>query len=180
MSAFADSEAAKRRFDDVFAHLGAVVAYARRRGARDPEGIAAEVMAIAWKRLSDLPAGDARPWLFMTARNLVFADWRRGERERTALDQFDVEPNYEPSTLLELDGDLEAALRSLSIDDREALLLIAWEELTPTEAARSLGISPVTFRVRLHRARSRLKAALPQSESPQPTTTATPVRSTNV
>lgn len=178
MSVFADLRAAERRFDEVFHHLGAVVSYARRRGASDPEGIAADVMAIAWKRLPDLPDGDPRPWLFSTARNLVFADWRRGERERTALIRSGADHiEAPPPSPLDLDSALEAALRSLSLDDREALRLIAWEELTPTEAARSLSISPVAFRVRLHRARRRLRAALPETESTQPTTPS--LRSTN-
>jgi RNA polymerase sigma-70 factor (ECF subfamily) len=147
------------------------VSYARRRGASDPEGIAADVMAIAWKRLPDVPDGDPRPWLFSTARNLVFADWRRGQRERTALIRSGANHIEEsPAQPLNLDSDLEAALRSLLLDHREALLLIAWEELTPAEAARSLGISPVAFRVRRHRARRRLRAALPEAESAQPTT----------
>lgn len=181
VSIFANSQAAERRFDEVFCHLGAVVSYARRRGASDPEGIAADVMAIAWNRLPDVPDGDPRPWLFATARNLVFADWRRGDRERTALVRSGADHMEEaPVQPLALDSDLEAALRSLSLDDREALLLIAWEELTPTEAARSLGISAVAFRVRLHRARRRLRAALLDPESTQPTTSPRLGRSTNV
>ena len=38
--------------------------------------------------------------------------------------------------------------------------MTAWEELTPTEAARSLGIKPTAFRVRLLRARRRVEAKL--------------------
>jgi RNA polymerase sigma-70 factor (ECF subfamily) len=60
----------------------------------------------------------------------------------------------------EVDLDLASALLSLSPADREALLLIAWEELTPAEAAASLGITATAFRVRLHRARRRCQAAL--------------------
>jgi RNA polymerase sigma-70 factor (ECF subfamily) len=60
----------------------------------------------------------------------------------------------------ELDPEIESALRSLSYVDREALLLVAWEDLTPTQAARSLGINPAAFRVRLLRARRRLRAKL--------------------
>ena len=62
--------------------------------------------------------------------------------------------------LVELDPLLATALRSLSRLDREALLLIAWEDLTPSQAARSLGINPAAFRVRLLRARRRLRAKL--------------------
>ena len=71
----------------------------------------------------------------------------------------DVEGGHPPE-VLELDPELGVALRSLSALDREALLLVAWEDLTPTQAARSLGISPVAFRVRLLRARRRIRSKL--------------------
>jgi len=45
----------------------------------------------------------------------------------------------------------------------EALLLVAWEDLTPSQAAKSLGINPTAFRVRLLRARRRLRARLDAS-----------------
>ena len=68
MSMARDSEA---KFQAVFTHLGAVTAYARRRGSRDADGLAAEVMTIAWRRLADVPNDDPRPWLYATARNLL-------------------------------------------------------------------------------------------------------------
>jgi hypothetical protein len=59
---------AEERFRSVFAQLPEVVAYARRRGSRDPEGVAAETMTIAWRKLADVPVDDPRPWLYATAR----------------------------------------------------------------------------------------------------------------
>jgi predicted DNA-binding protein (UPF0251 family) len=61
--------------------------------------------------------------------------------------------------VLDLDPELETALRSLSMEDREMLLLIAWEELTPREVGQNMGISPVALRVRLHRASAGAAAA---------------------
>jgi len=149
-----DRSAAEARFAGVFAHLGLITAYARRRGAHDPDALAAEAMAIAWRRLADVPADDPRPWLIATARNLVLADRRRHGTPVGDLDG--IEPAALPSPTVELDPELEVALRSLSSQDREALLLVAWEDLTPSAAAASLGISAAAFRVRLHRARRRL------------------------
>src|SRR5437763_8731465 len=77
-------DAAEARFATVFAHLGAVTAYARRRGSADPDGIAAEVMTIAWRRLADVPRDDPRPWLYATARNLVLVE-RRGRPTASAI-----------------------------------------------------------------------------------------------
>jgi RNA polymerase sigma factor (sigma-70 family) len=156
-----DHQAAEERFRHVFAHLGAVVAYARRRGSADADSIGAEVMTIAWRRLADVPRDDPRPWLYATARNLVLAESRRwrqvADDSRLA---FQAVPQPDP---LQFDPALAAALASLSPLDREALLLVAWEELTPAEAARSLRINPTAFRVRLFRARRRLKELLADS-----------------
>jgi RNA polymerase sigma-70 factor (ECF subfamily) len=153
-----DRPAAEERFRSVFANLGAVAAYARRRGHADADALAAEVMTIAWRRLSDVPLDDPRPWLFATARNLVLAEARH--RTNSAAE---VEGSAPAPEILELDPKLGDALRSLSPSDREALLLVAWEDLTPTQAARSLGIRPTAFRVRLLRARRRLQARLEDS-----------------
>ena len=123
-------------------------------------------MMIAWRRLNEVPLDDPRPWLIGTARNLVLTDWRRqrltvefsrGERP---------EAGRVGSPLVELDPALEAAFLELSPSDREALLLVAWEDLTPKAAAASLGISSPAFRVRLHRARRRLIARLADHEPP--------------
>ena len=51
------------------------------------------------------------------------------------------------------------------MSDRELLLLVAWEELSPGQAAKVLGISSLAARSRLHRARRRLRALLEQRES---------------
>lgn len=175
MTKYRDRSAAEARFSEVFAHFGVVMAYARRRGSTDPEGLAADVMAIAWRRLASIPLDDSRPWLFATARNLLLAEWR-GRRahaggpvdERVAA--FDVR---EPAVL---DSSIAAALRSLSPIDREALLLIAWEDLTPKMAARALGVREAAFRVRLHRARRRFKTALEETPTTDSTLFATPIQ----
>jgi RNA polymerase sigma factor (sigma-70 family) len=164
-----DADAGEARFRNVFSHLGAVSAYARRRGSRDADGIAAEVMTIAWRRLADVPTDDPLPWLYATARNLVLAEARRARRTAGREPEAASTPARE---VFELDPRLARALRELSPADREALLLVAWEDLTPAQAARALGVSPTAFRVRLLRARRRLRAKLdepppgPRSEQP--------------
>jgi RNA polymerase sigma-70 factor, ECF subfamily len=149
---------ATAEFDGVFSHLDAVARYARRRGARDPDNVAAECMTIAWRRLDDIPADDPLPWLLGCARRVVLAQYRL-EKGRVSLDEV-AEPHFEAPEPVGLDAALSEALAGLSPLDREALLLVAWEDLTPTQAAGALGINPVAFRVRLHRARRRCSAAL--------------------
>jgi RNA polymerase sigma factor (sigma-70 family) len=164
MTIQSDRQSAEARFREVFSHLGAVTAYARRRGSRDPDGIAAEAMTIAWRRLADLPADDPLPWLYATARNLVLAEARRSTPSVAAA----AEAEHVDPPLVELDPGLDRALRSLSQLDREALLLVAWEDLTPKQAAKALRINATAFRVRLLRARRRLQASLEQAQAAQP------------
>ena len=57
-------------------------------------------------------------------------------------------------------GRLRAALSGLSESDRELLPLVAWEGLTPAEAAAVLGIGQAAARSRLHRTRMRVIRAL--------------------
>ena len=139
------------------------MAYARRRGSHDPDAIAAEAMTIAWRKLADVPRDDPRPWLFATARNLLLAE----RRHRLALTEASPGHRREDDTVAQpapeacaLDPEIVAALRSLRPGDCEALLLVVWEDLSPSLAAQSLGISQTAFRVRLHRARRRFRRAL--------------------
>src|SRR3954452_4039618 len=107
------------RFRAVFSHLGAVTAYARRRGSRDADAVAAEVMTIAWRRLDDVPRGDALPWLYATARNLLLEEARKSSRSARLRAPAAIVLAPE---VAEIDGDLHTALLALSRLDREALL----------------------------------------------------------
>jgi RNA polymerase sigma-70 factor (ECF subfamily) len=55
--------------------------------------------------------------------------------------------------------DVERAFRSLGPSDREALLLVDVLGFTPKEASSISGSTREAFRVRLHRARTRLTEA---------------------
>jgi RNA polymerase sigma-70 factor (ECF subfamily) len=71
-----------------------------------------------------------------------------------------TEPKVGNSPLVE-------ALGRLSSREREALMLTAWEGLDGASAAAALNISPVAFRVRLHRAKHRLARELDRPEAPK-------------
>jgi RNA polymerase sigma-70 factor (ECF subfamily) len=55
---------------------------------------------------------------------------------------------------------LARALARLARPDRDALLLVAWEQLSYDEVARALDIPVGTVRSRLHRARTKIREAL--------------------
>lgn len=161
----------RSKFERVFAHYELVHGFARNRGSLDPESITAETMTIAWRRIDELNVGNCRPWLVATARNLLIAEYRK--TREISVDPGDVqdlktfEPDFEVDSL---EPAIDFALRTLEPIDREALLLIAWDELSPKEAAASLEISSPAFRVRLHRARKRFIALLDQPETLTPAT----------
>ena len=111
-----------------------------------------------------MPVDDARPWLFATARNLLLAERRKASAADGRGGIPEMAGEGEPEVEM-LDPELERCLRALSVRDREALLLVAWEDLTPALAARSLGVSQEAFRVRLHRSRARLRRLLAANEA---------------
>jgi RNA polymerase sigma-70 factor, ECF subfamily len=166
-------------FEEINADRGLIEAYCRRRGSRDPEGVTAEVMSIAWAQREKIDPKRARPWLIITARNLLLEEYRARARS-FPMDPgtiAEVDPRTEPDFEVEsLDPAIGRALDSLSPDDREAVLLVAWEELSPAEAARSMNLRAATFRVRLHRARRRLREALEQSTNEANGTTDRPIQ----
>jgi len=63
---------------------------------------------------------------------------------------------------------LYEAMDRLSEAERAVLELVALDELTLAEAAAAAGVRPVTARVRLHRARRKLRAELEAATQPTP------------
>ncbi len=148
-------------------HAAEVGAYILRRSAdSDAADAVAETFLVAWRRLDAVPEEpETLPWLYGVARR-VLANQRRGNRRRTQLGDrlttLFVQHDVGPPSLDELEDydQVVGALRELSDDDAELLRLTAWESLTPSEIATSLGISPAAARKRLHRARKRLRDQL--------------------
>jgi RNA polymerase sigma factor (sigma-70 family) len=157
----------ERRFERLYAaHGRAVLAYAVRRvtDAQDAADVVADTFLVSWRRLDEVPSGEAaRLWLYGVARR-VLANQQRSERRR---DRLAERLRRELPAVLESKwpamseaGEVLGALSQLGPEDQEILRLHGWEELTPGEIAAVLGISGVAARSRLHRARRRLRAAL--------------------
>ncbi len=148
-----------------------VAAYARRHVAADAvPDVVSETFLQAWRRWSDVPQPPL-PWLIGTARKVV-GNQHRGETRRRALQQRlvllgDAARSAEDAGLLATDRvEALATLAALPEEQREALLLVAWDGLTPEQAAAVMGVRPGTFRVRTHRARDAAQRVLDLSESP--------------
>jgi RNA polymerase sigma-70 factor (ECF subfamily) len=140
-----------------------VLGYALRRAPLEvAKDAVAEAFLAAWRRFDGLPE-DALPWLIGTTRRTLANQRRASVRQARLVDRLaDEAPGRVDSAPVAGPDDplVRVAFRGLSADDREALALVAWDGLTPIQAARSLGCSPVAFRVRLHRARRRFERAL--------------------
>lgn len=169
---------AEGRFRELFVeHYRAVARYVLARGfqAADADDLIAATFEVAWRRLDAVPAGeDAVPWLLATARNLARNAERKTRSERSLRDR--LANTTLPWTDVSSDGRAEwegvrQALGQLRGADRDLVLLVVWDGLSPADAGRVLGLRPVTARSRLHRARQRLAALLEEQRSaaPQPT-----------
>jgi len=159
-------------FDEVYAAFRARLFsfLLRLTGRRE---VAEDLSQETWLRLADR-AADLREdsvlsaWLFTVARNLAASYWRSRWLDgplATSLEDLDLpdDPAATPERLAEASDDrraLEASLAALSAVDREVLLLVGAEGLSPAEAAAVCGLKPGTLRKRLERARARLTAAL--------------------
>jgi RNA polymerase sigma factor (sigma-70 family) len=150
-------------FEEIWnAHYADILAFCLRRlgDRQEAADAAADAFLIAWRRSADIP-DNARPWLFGVALRVV-ANRRRGWQRRGALTARlgGTLPTASAAPVDEQPGDVLAAFRLLSAGDQEVLSLVAWEELTPGEAAEVLGIPVARFSVRLHRAKRRLRNRL--------------------
>lgn len=146
-----------------------VWAYAASRvGSQLADEIVSETFTVAWRRFSEMPTSTL-PWLLGVARNVI-RDSVRASRRRDSL-QAELH-TWVVESVGDVAGEvadriaMRQALAQLSDADREVLTLVAWQGLTPREAARVIGCTATALRVRLHRARKRLAVAL-RAQSPQ-------------
>lgn len=163
-----------QRFEAAYRLLySPVCGYVLRR-VSSPEEAAeavAETFLTLWRRFDDAPTGDAiRPWTYGIARRVI-ANYLRGERRRDALterlanDFARVSGAFpDPADAIVARSHLQDAMAVLSEADREVLSLTAWEGLTADEVAVALGVRSGAARLRLHRARRRLRSALDEQQ----------------
>jgi RNA polymerase sigma-70 factor, ECF subfamily len=118
-----------------------------------------ETLLKAWTHRDKFePGTNLRAWLFTILRNTYFSDFRKRRRE---VQDVDGEKAAQLATAPEQYGhldlaDFRAALKLLSLDQREALLLIGAEGFSYEEAAEISGCAVGTVKSRVNRARARL------------------------
>lgn len=155
-------------------HVGPVTLYGVRR-CNDPEDVAdlvSDTFLIALQAAGRyIPETDtALPWLFGIARRVL----ARQRRRRAGALRLLVKASNTHVLFTSSEDDavasaidasrqapvLEAALACLSSGEREVLELVAYDGLTPSEAAMVLNLSPNAARLRLSRARRHLRLLL--------------------
>lgn len=154
-----------------------VYAYCRRRVPADlVDDVVADVFLVVWRRIADVPSGEATiSWLYGVAYKVLghqFRGWKRQNRLKKKLNAVGVEPasavdhyvvrNEESSRLLE-------ALARLRPPEQEILRLSLWEELPHSSIASILDISVDACKQRLSRARKRLAREFVRLEEKQST-----------
>lgn len=137
------------------------------------EDIAQEAML---KAIAGLPKFDRsrplEPWLSQIAANAA-RDWMRGRARRPESPLDDVPPQIEGNEDIAetlgrhaLPDELAAAVLSLELPVRAAVVMRHLLDLSTAEIAALLGIEPATVRTRLHRGLRQMRQGLEQSEEP--------------
>jgi RNA polymerase sigma-70 factor (ECF subfamily) len=167
-----ESEASKDAREHVClwdAHARAIYRFCFRRTADIAlaEDLTSIVFLEAWRRRRDLSLapGEALPWLYGVATNVLRNQRRSQRRYQAALARVQPpleEPDFADGLTDRLDDEMQmrlilGRLRELSRLEQEVLSLCVWEGLAPGEAAVALAVPEATVRTRLHRARQHLR-----------------------
>jgi RNA polymerase sigma factor (sigma-70 family) len=158
-------------------HARALFGYcARRVGPDVAEDIVASTFLVAYERRARYDAGraDALPWLYGIATNLLRRHRRDEVRAYRALARTGVDPllvEGEAAQRIAERADSAAAARriagvllALPARQRDVLLLYAIGQLEYAEIAQALDIPLGSVQSALHRARTKLRAALQEGQ----------------
>jgi RNA polymerase sigma factor (sigma-70 family) len=153
------------------ANIDAVTAYFARRSA-DPQVVAdltadTFVAVITGFGSFDPGKGTARAWVFGIARRIYASHCEAYRQQQHKVQRLagrrDLDPDQVEELVDRIDAEragrlLLAGLTTLPERDRAVVELVDLAGLTPKEAAAALGLAPGTMRMRLMRARGRLRA----------------------
>jgi RNA polymerase sigma factor (sigma-70 family) len=160
------------------AQVNAVTAYFARRSA-DPQTVAdltadTFVRAISSFGSYDPDRGSGRAWLFGIARRIYAghceASSRQHERVARLAGRRELEPDQVGELLDRIDAErvgrgLVTELAALPAPDRALVELVDLAGFAPREAAAALGLSAGAARMRLMRARARLRKSTDHTRS---------------
>ncbi len=143
------------------------------RDTTEAEDVAQETFVRAWRTAASWQPGRARfdTWLHMVVLNLC-RDRLRRRREvtsETLADAVDPSPGADAALIGTERGQLVAkAIATLPDRQREAILLVHYQDLSGAEAAAALGVSVEAVESLLARGRRTLRAHLATSQEGEP------------
>jgi RNA polymerase sigma factor (sigma-70 family) len=176
-----DKTGATAEFERIYrANVDAVAAYFARRTA-DAQLVAdltadTFVAVIAGFGSYDPRKGSARAWVFGIAGHVYASHCASYSQQQSRLRRLagrrDLDHDEVEELLERIDAErggrnLLAELAALPAADREVIELVDIAGLRPKEAAAALGIAPGTVRMRLMRARARLRKGHDSNQSDQ-------------
>jgi RNA polymerase sigma-70 factor (ECF subfamily) len=139
--------------------------------------LTAEIFLAAIESIDRYRPGDGTPraWLYGIARLVVAGDARRQVAERRREERWQGSALLDAEDEVRIDARIDAAARvrrlyaamdRLPEGERAVLELVALDDLSVAEAAAAIGIRPAAARVRLFRARRKLRDELEASDRP--------------
>ena len=146
----------------------------------NPEDVADFVATVFLEVLGSADGFDPRrgravAWLHGVGTNVAAAMYQQRSRAVQAEQRISGRALLDPDDYARVEERIDAvarlrqtclAMRNLPEQDRRLLELVAVDGLTTREAAHVLTLTPVAARVRLSRARSRLRVALTRQDGP--------------
>jgi RNA polymerase sigma factor (sigma-70 family) len=159
-------------------NVGVVVRFAARRSSSPGE--VRDLVAAVWLQVVasidrfDETKGSAAAWVLGIAAHLCATDVRRKKAETAAvrrlagqrvLEQDDLERLEREIAAASVAREFLAAIAELPAAEREVAELSLVEGLSPGEASQALGVSAPAVRMRLARARRKLRQAVPAAEA---------------
>ncbi|MEV0198659.1 RNA polymerase sigma factor [Nonomuraea sp. NPDC050691] len=156
-------------------HSPRLHAYIRRRlGPTLADDVVAEAFATAFRQRERFDGrSEFAAWLWGIASKVIARHHRQETRmyrafARTGVDPAEegvAEPVDDRVAAAAYGPHLAKALASLSSQDRGAVLLLAWGELSYAEIAAALDLPLGTVKAKIHRARAKLRKALPRENN---------------
>ncbi len=123
------------------------------------------LLAVHRARHTYDPTCPFRPWFFTLVKHKAIDAFRADSARRRSivegLEGVDApDPGPDPGQVADASATTSSLLQKLSHDQRTALLLTKFVGLSVRETATKLGVSESVVKIRVHRARARLRSLL--------------------
>jgi RNA polymerase sigma-70 factor, ECF subfamily len=155
-------------FDEVVDRFGLQLLRTARLILRDEalaQDAVQETFVKAWQRIGSLRDEDPGPWLNRIATNESISSYRRRHRFQALTERFGRLSGPRSEVSAEERLDLAQALDQLSAEQRAAVVLHYYQDLSVDDAARTLGVPVDTIKSRLKVALRRLRVLTGSTEA---------------